>query len=192
MDNEELSNIYSVVESFWISYNDINDEINKEKEYIRNYNYNNEKKFLNITAIISIIIKSIFKILLLGMVNYMIYELFNFDINNFIEKIVMLFVIVREIKSNKIYLKNEKEKLNQDILDKIENIKELSEEKSKIKNIIYELTDKIHSLVNETLIEEDTSLVVLEELKEDLIVEPYIEFEDKVKILKREINKDRK
>ena len=192
MDNEELSNIYSEVESFWIDYNDINDEINKEKEYIRNYNYNNEKKFLNITAIISIIIKSIFKILLLGMVNYMIYELFNFDINNFIEKIVMLFVIVHEIKSNKIYLNNEKEKLNQYILDKIENIKELSEEKSKIKNIIYELTDKIHSLVNETLIEEDTSLVVLEELKEDLIVEPYLEFEDKVKILKREINKDRK
>ena len=126
------------------------------------------------------------------MANYIISELFNIDINNFIEKIVMLFVIVREIKSNKIYLKNEKEKLNQDILDKIENIKELSEEKSKIKNIIYELTDKIHSLVNETLIEEDTSLVVLEELKEDLIVEPYIEFEDKVKILKREINKDRK
>lgn len=192
MDNEELSNLYSEVENFWIDYNDINDEINKEKEYIRNYSYNKGKKNLNIAAIISIIIKSIFKILLLGIVNYIIYELFNFDINNFIEKIVMLFVIVREIKSNKIYLKNKKEKLNQDLLDKIENIKELSEEKSKIKNIIYELTDKIHSLVNETLIEEDTSLVVLEGLKEDLIVEPYIEFEDKVKILKREINKDRK
>lgn len=189
MDNDELSKLYSEVENLWIDYNDINDEINNEKEYIRNYNYNNEKKYLNLAAVISIIINSVFEFLLLGIVNYIIYEFFNIDINNFIEKIVMLFIIVHEIKINKTYLKNKKEKLDQDLLAKIENIKELSVEKEKIKNRIYQLTDKINLLFNEIIVEEDTSPSVLDELNENIIVEPYIEYEDKVKILKREIKK---
>ena len=196
MQQDELTAIYNEIEYNWKEYNNINEVINEEKEFIKNYNYKKNRLKLKYITIKNFFKNLLFKILLAILVKNLIFNILNLsiDISTFFYSAKISYSLITEILSNiKIY-KNLNERIDNELLEKMGYIKELSTKKTEIKKKIYELSDIIkmnNDLSNE---EKEQELIKAQERSiEEFIIkaEPYIIYEEKAKVLKREINKSK-
>lgn len=196
MQQDELTAIYNEIEYNWEEYNNINEILKKEKEYIKKYNYKKNRLKLKYITIKNFFKNLLFKILLAILVKNLIFNILNLsiDISTFFYSATISYSLITEILSNiKIY-KNLNERMDNELLEKMEYIKELSTKKTEIKKKIYEFSDIIKMNNNLSNEENEQELIKVQERPiEEIIMkaEPYIVYEEKAKVLKRKINKSK-
>lgn len=194
MQQNELTTIYTELEYNWEEYNNINEILNKEKEYIKNYDYKKNKIKIKHSTIKNFFQNLLIKILVVILAKNFICSILNIStsISTFFNSAIISYILMTEIISNKKIYKNLNERMDNELLEKIEYIKELTTKKTKIKKKIYEISDIIKMNNNLSNEENEHELPKVQEINDEEIIskiEPYIVYEEKEKVLKRKIDK---
>ena len=199
MKQDELINIYNEIEYNWQEYNRINEILNNEKEYIKNYDYKKNKFKIIFKTIKNFVINFIFKILIFNLSINILNQLFNIinifpGIITFSNAAIISYSLITEIISNKKIYKNLNERMDNELLEKMEYIEDLSTKKIEVRKKIYDLSDiiKLNNNLSNEENEQEIPKVQENSIEENIMkAEPYIEYKETAKVLKKKINKSK-